>query len=125
MKRGISAGRVQSVALRLIVEREEERLAFVPEEFWNFKAQLAAGGMPFKAELAKINGKKAQIKNEEQALAVEKALKSASFVVESVEEKERSKSPAGAFYHFHPAAGSQPAFGLFRQKDHVRRPASL
>lgn len=97
VKRGISAGRVQSVALRLIVEREEERLAFVPEEFWNFKAQLAAGGMPFKAELAKINGKKAQIKNEEQALAVEKALKSASFVVESVEEKERSKSPQAPF----------------------------
>ena len=63
VKRGISAGRVQSVALRLIVEREEERLAFVPEEFWNFKAQLAAGGMPFKAELAKINGKKAQMKS--------------------------------------------------------------
>ncbi len=97
VKRGISAGRVQSVALRLIVEREEERLAFVPEEFWNFKAQLAAGGMPFKAELAKINGKKAQIKNEEQALAVEKALKSASFIVESVEEKERSKSPQAPF----------------------------
>lgn len=97
VKRGISAGRVQSVALRLIVEREEERLAFVPEEFWNFKAQLAAGGMPFKAELAKINGKKAQIKNEEQVLAVEKALKSASFIVESVEEKERSKSPQAPF----------------------------
>lgn len=97
VKRGISAGRVQSVALRLIVEREEERLAFVPEEFWNFKAQLAAGGMPFKAELAKVNGRKVQIKNEEQALAVEKALKSASFIVESVEEKERSKSPQAPF----------------------------
>lgn len=97
VKRGISAGRVQSVALKLIVEREEERLAFVPEEFWNFKAQLAAGGMPFKAELAKVNGRKVQIKNEEQALAVEKALKSASFIVESVEEKERSKSPQAPF----------------------------
>lgn len=97
VKRGISAGRVQSVALRLIVEREEERLAFVPEEFWNFKAALTAGGMSFKAELTKVNGKKVQIKNEEQALAIEKALQSASFVVESVEEKERSKSPQAPF----------------------------
>lgn len=97
VKRGISAGRVQSVALRLIVEREEERLAFVPEEFWNFKAQLAAGGMSFKAELAKVNGKKVQIQNEEQALAIEKALQPASFIVESVEEKERSKAPQAPF----------------------------
>lgn len=97
VKRGISAGRVQSVALRLIVEREEERLAFVPEEFWNFKAQLAAGNMSFKAELAKVNGKKVQIQNEEQALAIEKALQSASFIVESVEEKERSKAPQAPF----------------------------
>ena len=97
VKRGISAGRVQSVALRLIVEREEERLAFVPEEFWNFKARLTAGGMSFKAELARVNGKKVQIQNEEQALAIEKALQSASFIVESVEEKERSKMPQAPF----------------------------
>lgn len=97
VKRGISAGRVQSVALRLIVEREEERLAFVPEEYWNIKAVLTADNMSFKAELAKINGKKAQIANEEQALAIEKALKPVSFVVESIEEKERSKSPQAPF----------------------------
>ena len=55
VKRGISAGRVQSVALRLIVEREEERLAFVPEEFWTFRALLAgATPPPFKAELVKV-----------------------------------------------------------------------
>lgn len=97
VKRGISAGRVQSVALRLIVEREEERLAFVPEEFWNFKANLTADNMSFKAELTKINGKKAHIANEEQALAIEKALNTGSFIVESVEEKERSKSPQAPF----------------------------
>lgn len=97
VKRGISAGRVQSVALRLIVEREEERLAFVPEEFWNFKANLTADNMSFKAELVKINGKKVQIKNEEQAQIIEKALQTASFVVESAEEKERSKSPQAPF----------------------------
>lgn len=97
VKRGISAGRVQSVALRLIVEREEERLAFVPEEFWNFKAILLKDDMSFKTELAKVNGKKVQIQNEEQALALEKAIKNASFIVETVEEKERSKAPQAPF----------------------------
>ena len=64
IKRGISAGRVQSVALRLIVEREAEREAFKPEEYWLFKALLAAAAPPpFKAELVKISGKKAVISN--------------------------------------------------------------
>ncbi len=97
VKRGISAGRVQSVALRLVVEREEERLAFVPEEFWNFKAMVNAEEKTFKLDLTKINQKKAVIPNEEMALAVEKALQAKDFVVEKVEEKERSRSPQPPF----------------------------
>lgn len=59
IKRGISAGRVQSVALRLIVDREAEREVFKPEEYWLFKALLSADvPPPFKAELAKISGKR-------------------------------------------------------------------
>lgn len=95
VKRGISAGRVQSVALRVVVEREEERRSFIPEEFWNFRAMLDSP--PFKAELAKINGKKAVIENEEQALAIDNALKSQDFIVENVEEKERSRAPQAPF----------------------------
>ena len=58
IKRGISAGRVQSVALRLIVEREEEREVFRPEEYWLFKALLSGEvPPPFKADLLKVNGK--------------------------------------------------------------------
>ncbi len=96
IKRGISAGRVQSVALRLIVEREAEREAFRPEEYWLFKALLAAAP-PFKAELVKISGKRAVISNAEQADNLEAALRDKAFVVESVEEKERERAPQPPF----------------------------
>ncbi|WP_297826097.1 type I DNA topoisomerase [uncultured Desulfovibrio sp.] len=98
IKRGISAGRVQSVALRLIVEREAEREAFRPEEYWLFKALLAADAPPpFKADLVRINGKKAVISNAEQADSLEAALRDKPFVVESVEEKERERAPQPPF----------------------------
>lgn len=97
VKRGISAGRVQSVALRLVVEREEERLAFIPEEFWNFKAMANMNDFSFRSDLTKINNKKASIGNEEAALAIENALKGRAFIVEKVEEKERSRAPQAPF----------------------------
>lgn len=98
IKRGISAGRVQSVALRLIVEREEAREVFKPEEYWLFKALLAADvPPPFKAELAKVNGKKAVVGNAAQAKDIEDAMAGKPFVVESVEEKERERAPQPPF----------------------------
>lgn len=98
IKRGISAGRVQSVALRLIVERELEREAFKPEEYWPFHATLAAKEPPlFKAELIKINGKKASITSEEQAKNVEQHVLVHNFVVASVEAKERQRVPLPPF----------------------------
>ncbi|MDR2050883.1 MAG: type I DNA topoisomerase [Deltaproteobacteria bacterium] len=98
VKRGISAGRVQSVALRLIVEREKERQAFIPEEYWPFHATLAAGVPPdFRAELHKVDGKKAKINNEKSALALEKRLQGQAFGVESLEVKKKEKSPPPPF----------------------------
>ena len=98
IKRGISAGRVQSVALRLIVEREEAREVFKPEEYWLFKALLAADvPPPFKAELAKVGGKKAVVSNAAQAQDIEDAMAGKPFVVESVEEKERERAPQPPF----------------------------
>ncbi len=98
IKRGISAGRVQSVALRLIVEREEAREVFKPEEYWLFKALLAAAvPPPFKAELAKVGGKKAVVSNAAQAQDIEDAMAGKPFVVESVEEKERERAPQPPF----------------------------
>lgn len=98
VKRGISAGRVQSVALRLIVEREMEREAFVPVEYWVFQALLEAPlPPPFKAELWRIDGKKAEIHNAAQAEELEKRIAGQPFRVEAVEKKQRAKAPAPPF----------------------------
>ncbi|MBR5734074.1 MAG: type I DNA topoisomerase, partial [Desulfovibrionaceae bacterium] len=98
IKRGISAGRVQSVALRMIVEREEERERFVPEEYWLFRA-LMAGAVPppFRAELFKANGKKPDIPNAEAAEALEKTIRANPLAVQSVEKKQRKRQPAPPF----------------------------
>ncbi len=100
VKRGISAGRVQSVALKLIVEREEERKAFKPEEYWSFKAILQKdekNAQAFKSELHKINNKKAHVPNQTAAEALEKELKENPWIISSIEEKERSRSAPPPF----------------------------
>ncbi len=100
VKRGISAGRVQSVALKIIVERENERKAFTPEEFWSFKAQVQKSDKKspaFKSELHKINGKKAHVPNQEAADALEKEIKANPWIISSIEEKERSRSAPPPF----------------------------
>ncbi|MFV0423145.1 type I DNA topoisomerase [Oleidesulfovibrio sp.] len=98
VKRGISAGRVQSVALRLIVDRERERYAFTSEEYWVFRANLAADAPPpFKADLHKVNGKKPEIPSAEAAAALEKSIEGKPFVVESVQKKERSRKAQPPF----------------------------
>ncbi|GAB6163258.1 type I DNA topoisomerase [Desulfothermus naphthae] len=98
VKRGISAGRVQSVALRLIVDREKERQAFVPKEYWVFKVHLKTKKHDILvAELWKIDNKKANVPNEKKALELEKLLKTSKFEVVEVKEKERSRSPKPPF----------------------------
>ena len=98
VKRGISAGRVQSVALRLVVEREKERQAFVPKEYWMFKAHLKNKTQDeLIAELWKINSKKANVPNEKKAKDLEKIIEKADFKVIDVIEKERTKAPRPPF----------------------------
>ncbi|MFP4397906.1 MAG: type I DNA topoisomerase, partial [Desulfonatronovibrio sp.] len=98
VKRGISAGRVQSVALRMIVERERERQAFNPEEYWVFKALLSnAAKQDFESQLWKIDNKKAHVGSEKEARALEATLKKSSFTVKEVEEKERKRDPKPPF----------------------------
>jgi DNA topoisomerase-1 len=92
--RGLSAGRVQSIALRLICEREKEIKAFVTEEYWSIFAHLAASNPPpFKAALAKIDGKKAKIEDGKSAEAIVGELKGADFILNKVKVQEKKKTP--------------------------------
>ncbi len=98
IRNGLSAGRVQSVALRLTVEREREIMAFVPEEYWNVTAELQDGDKkfsPFKASLEKKNGKKFKIGNKEESEAVLAALGAGGYCVGAVK-KSVTKSHAPA-----------------------------
>ncbi|MGQ9608519.1 MAG: type I DNA topoisomerase [bacterium] len=98
IKWGLSAGRVQSVAVRLICEREDEIAAFVPEEYWSIEAVLKGENTsPFEARLFQINGEKAKIGNETQARAILKDLEGKEFIVEKIERKERKKNPEPPF----------------------------
>jgi len=98
VRRGLSAGRVQSVAVRLVVEREREIEAFVPVEYWSLDADLAARVPPdFRARLAKVDGQKADLKDEAQTKGLLADLEGAKYVVASVEKKERRRNPPPPF----------------------------
>ena len=98
VKSGLSAGRVQSVAVRLIVERQEEIDAFQPEEYWTIEANLKGkeGGL-VTAELVKRAGKKIKIENQGQAQEIQAALEKEKFFVRSVTRKERKRRPSPPF----------------------------
>lgn len=98
VRRGLSAGRVQTVALRMIVDREKEIRAFVSEEYWNFAAHLRASSPPpFEAKAVKLDGKKFKIGNQEEAEALLARLRQSAFTVQDVRKKERRKRPVPPF----------------------------
>jgi DNA topoisomerase I len=98
VRRGISAGRVQTVALRMIVEREREIAAFIPEEYWSITAKLEAQQPPqFGARLVKIKGKTAEVKSQSEADFILQAVKKSDFIVESVTTKEKKRNPVPPF----------------------------
>ncbi|HUG53079.1 MAG TPA: type I DNA topoisomerase [Vicinamibacteria bacterium] len=98
VRRGLSAGRVQSVALKLICDREREIKAFVPEEYWTVAAHLeAAQPPPFSANLVKKDGRNIEIGNGEEAGAVRRDLEAATFTVARVQRKERRRHPVPPF----------------------------
>ncbi len=98
VRRGLSAGRVQSVALRLICEREEEIKAFIPEEFWSLTA-LLEGALPpqFEAKLLKKDEEKLRIKTNEETQAILAALQGQAYVVSKIDKKERRRNPVAPF----------------------------
>jgi DNA topoisomerase I len=99
IRRGLSAGRVQSVAVRLVVEREREIGKFIAEEYWTLTAELrrAGNGIAFAAELSRIDGEKARIGSEAEAREHEAALRGASYVVQSVTRSERRRTAPPPF----------------------------
>src|SRR3954449_638714 len=98
VRRGLSAGRVQSVALKLVCDREREIDAFVAEEYWNITARLAAGVPPeFDAKLQKRDGAAIKVGNQAEADTVLADLKQADWVVASVTTKERKKNAVPPF----------------------------
>ncbi len=99
IRKGLSAGRVQSVAVKLICDREKEIQAFVPEEYWTISVNLRAKAKEaaFSAELVKLNGKKLKITNGQQAKKLEKQLSNAQYKVLDVVLKERKRNPAAPY----------------------------
>ncbi|MDD8030475.1 MAG: type I DNA topoisomerase [Acidobacteriota bacterium] len=96
--RGLSAGRVQSVALRLICDREKEIKNFKPEEFWTISAVLKAENPPeFRAVLAKIDGKKARVENDKTALGILEDCQRERFVLDKIQVKARKKNPPAPY----------------------------
>ena len=97
VRRGLSAGRVQSVAVKLIVDREEEIEKFIPEEYWNIVVELLKDKEEFKAKLVGIEGKKLELKSKEDVDEVLKAIEKAEYIVKEVKKSERKRTPAPPF----------------------------
>lgn len=97
VKKGLSAGRVQSVAVRLICAREDEIAKFQPEEYWSITACLQAKGKSFSAKLQQKNGKKLEIKNKTETEEILADLKDAQYVVQKLKKSERKRNPAPPF----------------------------
>ncbi len=99
VRKGLSAGRVQSAAVRIIVDREEAIRAFVSEEYWTIDAKLSATpkGRPFAARLHTVSGKKAQIADQEQADAILARVRDKDFLVDAVKRGTRQISPQPPF----------------------------
>jgi DNA topoisomerase I len=94
---GLSAGRVQTVALRLITEREDEIRAFVAEEYWSVTALLEKDGRQFEARLHQIDGRAVRIGNEEQAASILAEIANLPFVITELKRRQRVKNPPAPF----------------------------
>ena len=97
VRTGLSAGRVQTVALRLIVEREGEIRAFTPQEYWTIEAECEGDGKRFTAKLHKVDGKKPELHSKDSADAVVADVRGKPFTVAAVTRKERRKHPSAPF----------------------------
>ena len=99
VQKGLSAGRVQSVAVRLIVEREEEIEKFIPEEYWNIYAELSDGKIkkPFVAKFYGKNDKKIELHSKEEVDKILEDIKNAKYIVRDIKKSEKKRTPAPPF----------------------------
>ena len=97
IKKGLSAGRVQSVATRMVVDREHEIDTFEPEEYWHVSATLRSGAQRMEARLYALDGQRVQIENAQQAEAARARIEQGGFTIKSVKRSERRKHPAPPF----------------------------
>ena len=97
VRRGLSAGRVQSVAVKLIVDREEEIEKFIPEEYWNIVVELLKNKETFKVKLVGKDGKKLELKNKEEVDKVLKEIEKAEYIVKEIKRSQRKRTPAPPF----------------------------
>lgn len=97
VRKGLSAGRVQTVAVKIICEREREIENFVKEEYWTITVEFEHNGEVFTADLQRIDGKKLKISNEAEALKIVEDLKKSTFVVKKVKERDRKRNPLPPF----------------------------
>lgn len=97
VKKGLSAGRVQSVACKLVIDRENEINAFIPEEYWSITAHLTAEQKPLEAKFYSLNGEKLELHSEADVQKVLAAMDNQSFTVLDVKEKERLRHPSPPF----------------------------
>ena len=97
IKKGLSAGRVQSVATRMVVDREQKIEQFEPEEYWYVDAQLRAGGKQLQARLISLDGERVTLSDAEQANEAKARVEKGGFVIRSVKRGERRKHPAAPF----------------------------
>ncbi|MHB0864324.1 type I DNA topoisomerase [Paenibacillus sp. SEL3] len=97
VKKGLSAGRVQSVAVKIILDRENEISEFVPEEYWTITAKLAIKDSTFEAKFHKLRGEKKELSSESDVQEVLEAIGKSSYKVRDVKEKERLRNPSPPF----------------------------
>ncbi len=99
VRRGLSAGRVQTVAVRMICEREREIENFKPEEYWSITALLRgkSSSQSFEAKLVKWKGKKVKIGNEKEALEIKQALENVPYTVLKIDQQEKKRNPSPPF----------------------------
>ena len=99
IRKGLSAGRVQSVATKIVADRDREIEDFIPVEYWTLSAKLREGskGQLFEAEAVKYQGKKLELHNEQEARAAEEALSKADYIVSDAVKKERKRHPVPPF----------------------------